>query len=85
MNLPSIGSLFPLRLRLWLGKLLFRELGPCTVRVSWHRVIKGPCNPPEVEAMQYIASHTTIPVPKVFAVHNNNGVIYIEMANIIKK
>lgn len=79
----SIGTLFPLRLRLWLGRLLFRPLGPYTVRVSWHRLIKGPCDPPEVEAMQYVASHTKIPVPKIYAIHiGENGSIYIEMAYI---
>ncbi|KAL2260034.1 hypothetical protein VTK26DRAFT_6103 [Humicola hyalothermophila] len=78
----SIGSLFPLRFRLWLGNALFRPLGPKTVRVSWHRVIKGPCDPPEIEAMQYIASHTAIPVPKIYAVHTQDRFIYIEMAYI---
>ncbi|KAK4133387.1 kinase-like protein [Trichocladium antarcticum] len=78
----SIGTLFPLRLRLWFGSLLFRPLGPSTSRVSWHRVIKGPCDPPEIEAMRYVASHTTIPVPKIYAIHKDNGYIYIEMAYI---
>lgn len=79
----SIGALFPLRLRLWLGRLLFRPLGPFTFRVSWHRLIKGPCDPPEVEAMQYVASHTAIPVPRIYAVHTEtDGSIYIEMAYI---
>ncbi|EFY87368.1 hypothetical protein J3458_015500 [Metarhizium acridum] len=78
----SIGSLFPLRWRLWLGKLLFRPLGPSTFRVSWHRVIKGPCDPTEVEAMNYVAAHTTVPVPKVYAVHTEGQLIYIEMAFI---
>ncbi|KAK4153918.1 kinase-like domain protein [Chaetomidium leptoderma] len=79
----SIGTLFPLRLRLWFGSLLFRPLGPSTTRVSWHRVIKGPCDPPEVEAMRYVASHTTIPVPRLYAVHiEENGLIYIEMAYV---
>lgn len=73
----------PLRLRLWLGRLLFRPIGPSTVRVSWHCIIKGPCDPPEVEAMQYVASHTAIPVPRIYAVHTEaNGLIYIEMAYV---
>ncbi|KEY73342.1 hypothetical protein S7711_01456 [Stachybotrys chartarum IBT 7711] len=81
--IPFIETLLPLRLRLWLGSLVFRTLGPTTVRVSWHRVIKGPCEPPEVEAMQYVASHTTVPVPTVYAVHTQkNGCIYIEMAYV---
>ena len=49
------------------------------VRVSWHRVIKRPCDPPEVEAMQYIAKHTTIPVRRVYGIHMLNQRIYIEM------
>ncbi|KAF4945111.1 hypothetical protein FSARC_14504 [Fusarium sarcochroum] len=77
----SIGTLFPLRWRLWLGKLLFRPLGPSTFRASWHRVIKGPCDPPAVEAMQYVASHTSIPLPRVYAVHTKqNSKSFIEMA-----
>ncbi|KJZ79716.1 hypothetical protein HIM_01185 [Hirsutella minnesotensis 3608] len=78
----SIGSLFPLRFRLWLGRLLFGPLeSDKAVRVSWHRLIKGPCYPPEVEAMQYVAAHTTIPIPKIYAIHTqDNGCIYIEMA-----
>lgn len=74
----SIGTLFPLRLRLWFGQLLFKPLGPSTYRVSWHRVIKR-CDPPEVEAMQYLASHTNIPFPKIHAIHmESEGDIFIE-------
>ncbi|ROT37804.1 kinase-like protein [Sodiomyces alkalinus F11] len=76
----SIGTLFPLRFRLWLGRKLYRPFNSSVVRVSRHRVIKGPCDPPEVEAMQYIAEHTTIPVPKVYKVHTTSDHrIYIEM------
>lgn len=60
----SIGVLFPLQFRLWLGRQLYQPLPSCVVRVSRHRVIKGPCGPQEVEAMQYIAKNTTIPAPK---------------------
>lgn len=77
-----ISALVPLRFRLWLGKKLFAPLPSCVVRVSWHRVVKGPCDPPEVEAMQYIAEHTIIPVPKVYAVHIWDQRIYIEMEYI---
>ncbi|KAL3955292.1 hypothetical protein ACCO45_010855 [Purpureocillium lilacinum] len=66
------------------GPTANQDLTPrAAVRVSWHRVIKGPCNPTEVEAMQYVASHTTIPVPRVYAVHTEpNDFIYIEMAYV---
>ncbi|EAQ89567.1 predicted protein [Chaetomium globosum CBS 148.51] len=79
----SIGALFPLHLGLWCGNLLFRSLGPLTRRVSWHRVIKGPCYPPKAEAMRYVASHTSIPVPKIYAVHaEEDGFMYIVMAYV---
>lgn len=32
--------------------------------------------------MQYVASHTTIPVPRIYAIHTKNIAIYIEMAYI---
>jgi tRNA A-37 threonylcarbamoyl transferase component Bud32 len=32
--------------------------------------------------MQYIASHTTVPVPKIYATHTDKRYIYIEMAYI---
>ncbi|KFH45487.1 hypothetical protein ACRE_036600 [Hapsidospora chrysogenum ATCC 11550] len=78
----SIGTLFPLRWRLWLGRLLFKPLESNVTRISLHRVIKGPVHPPEVEAMQYVASHTTIPIPKVYKVHTLGNSIFIEMAYI---
>ncbi|QPG97625.1 hypothetical protein C2857_006631 [Epichloe festucae Fl1] len=83
----SIGTLFPLQFRLWLGRQLYKPLTSgvtCgVVRVSQHRVIKGPCGPPEVEAMRYIAKNTAIPVPKVYAVHTTRTQdIYIEMEYI---
>ena len=78
-----IATLFPLRLRLWFGKLIYKLLGPSVYRLSPHRVVKGPCDPTEVEAMNYVASHTNIPLPKVHAVHlERDGRIFIEMAYI---
>ncbi|TWU73130.1 hypothetical protein ED733_001180 [Metarhizium rileyi] len=75
-----IGTLFPLRFRLWLGRQLYKPLTSKVVRVSRHRVIKGPCDPPEVEAMQYVTKHTTIPLPKIYAVHTTRDQhIFIEM------
>ncbi|EPE09014.1 serine threonine protein kinase [Ophiostoma piceae UAMH 11346] len=79
----SLGTLLPLRLRLWVGIRVFGRCfeGPVT-RVSWHRVIKGPCRPPEIEAMQYVSEHTDIPIPKVYAIHTDKNDIYIEMEYI---
>jgi fructosamine-3-kinase len=37
---------------------------------------------PEVEALQYLASHTKILVPKIYAVHIDDGLTYIEVEYI---
>lgn len=65
-------------------EVTFHPLGPTTFRASLHRVIKGPCDPPEVKAMQFVTSHTHIPIPRLFAVHvrKETGSILIEMAYI---
>jgi tRNA A-37 threonylcarbamoyl transferase component Bud32 len=68
-----------LPLRLWIGKKLFGVVGPCGVRVSPNRMIKGPCATPELAALKYVAEHTSIPVPKVFNTHYHDGDLYIEM------
>ncbi|KAE8384558.1 kinase-like domain-containing protein [Aspergillus alliaceus] len=48
-----------------------------------HRLIKGPCKKVELEAMQYVAKRTTVPVPKVFTVYPyHDARIYIEMEYI---
>ena len=78
-----IATLFPLQFRLWLGRQLYQPLTSRVVRVSQHRVIKGPCGPPEVEALQYITKYTAIPVPKIYAIHTTRTqYIYIEMEYI---
>ncbi|KAJ6018481.1 hypothetical protein N7522_001945 [Penicillium canescens] len=68
-----------LPLRLWIGKKLFGAVGPHGVRVSLSRMIKGPCATPELEALKYVAEHTSIPVPKVFNAHYYDDCLYIEM------
>ncbi|KAJ5799108.1 uncharacterized protein N7518_001176 [Penicillium psychrosexuale] len=77
-----ISYLLPLRL--WIGKKLFgaNKLGPHGVRVSPGRMIKGPCYMPELEALRYVAEHTSIPVPKVFNTHYYDDRLYIEMEYI---
>lgn len=71
--------MIPLQLRLWIGRKLFGLLDSNVVRVSRHRAIKGPCQPPELEAMQYVAQHTTIPVPAIHSTYTYQGALYIEM------
>ncbi|KAI1954026.1 hypothetical protein LOZ57_000370 [Ophidiomyces ophidiicola] len=57
-------------------------MGPTVVRVSWKRVIKGPCEPAELEALLYVSEHTTIPVPRVRCTYNRPEGIYILMDHI---
>ncbi|KIW77208.1 hypothetical protein Z517_09654 [Fonsecaea pedrosoi CBS 271.37] len=52
------------RARLWLGKKRFGFLGPTVIRVSKNRIIKGPCEVGELEGLEYVAQHTSIPVPR---------------------
>jgi aminoglycoside phosphotransferase (APT) family kinase protein len=65
-----------------MGKKLFGTLGPFSVRVSRGRVIKGPCKATEIEALKYVAEHTSIPVPKVISTYVDLGRHYIEMEYI---
>src|SRR5271155_5096494 len=71
-------SLF-LKARLWSGKKRFGSFGPSVVRVSKARIIKGPCESVELEALKYVAQHTSIPVPKVHGTYHVGGRLYIEM------
>ena len=72
-----------LSIRLWIGKKLFGTTGPSQrpsgVRVSPSRVIKGPCERAGLEALQYVAAHTTVPVPKVFGSVLHHGRLYVEL------
>lgn len=68
-----------LLLRLWIGKNLFGAVRPHGVRVSPSRMIKGPCTASELAALEYVAEHTSIPVPKVFNSHYYDDGLYIEM------
>ncbi|OAP55770.1 hypothetical protein AYL99_09922 [Fonsecaea erecta] len=70
------------RARLWLGTKRFGLLGPSSVRVSSNRIIKGPCEPVELEALKYVRQHTSIPVSKVHRTHRLDGRLYIEMEYI---
>jgi tRNA A-37 threonylcarbamoyl transferase component Bud32 len=74
-------SLF-LPARLWWGKKRFGDFGLSVVRVSKDRIIKGPCESAELEALKYVAQYTSIPVPKVHRTYHVDGYLYIEMEYI---
>ena len=72
-----------LKFRFWLGQKLFGTIGygifPSGYRISPQRVVKWPCEVPEVEAMAFVATNTTIPIPKVYRIHDYFGKPAIEM------
>ena len=73
----------PLKARLSVGKMLYGTLDRDVIRISKNRLIKGPCYPSELEALNYVACHTSIPVPKVHASYpTSDGKLYIEMEYI---
>src|SRR2546423_14969405 len=74
-----------LAMRLWIGRRGFfflGTLGSIVVRISRQRVIKGQCDPIELEALEYIVEHTAIPIPKDFRTCHDHGQLYIEMEYI---
>ena len=57
-------------------------LGPNVVRIGRHRVVKGPCQLAELEALQFVAQTTSIPVPRVHRTYIYHGKLFIELEYI---
>lgn len=70
-------------LRLWLGKHLYGVLGhpeyPAGYRISSKRVVKWPCETPELDGHRFALAYTNLPVPKIFQAHTWRGRLAIEM------
>ncbi|PGG99556.1 hypothetical protein AJ79_08493 [Helicocarpus griseus UAMH5409] len=82
LKLHGLGTLL-LPLRLWLGDELLWSVGPRGPRVGRRTFIKGPCEPTELAAMEFVATHTSIPIPKVINTYRlYGGELYIEMEYI---
>ncbi|KAF1911494.1 kinase-like domain-containing protein [Ampelomyces quisqualis] len=71
-------SLF-LNIRTSVAKDLFGSLGPSVVRVGRHRVVKGPCQLAELEALRFVAQSTSIPVPKIRRTYTYHRKLFIEL------
>ncbi|KAI7383821.1 hypothetical protein KC336_g18299 [Hortaea werneckii] len=75
-----------LPLRIWIGKRLFGKVGSSPsriiVRISPTRIIKWPCDPPELEAMSYVAANTDIPLPRLYRSYRWHGKLALEMEYI---
>ncbi|KAF2863510.1 hypothetical protein K470DRAFT_254803 [Piedraia hortae CBS 480.64] len=54
------------RVRICLGKILYgNKAGKNGVRISRDRMIKYPCHETELEALRFVADHTSMPAPRV--------------------
>ena len=71
-----------LSIRVWFGRRIFGAAGRLGVRASRNRIVKGPCEAAELTALQYIAKHTTVPVPKIYGVYHCQDGLYIELEYI---
>ncbi|OAL56913.1 kinase-like protein [Pyrenochaeta sp. DS3sAY3a] len=61
---------------------LFGLLGPTVVRVGRHRIVKGPCQLAELEALRFVAQHTSIPAPSIYRTYTHHGKLFIELQYI---
>ncbi|KAF2753648.1 kinase-like protein [Pseudovirgaria hyperparasitica] len=62
-----------------IAKKICGTLGPNVVRVGRHRLVKGPCHEAELEALQFVARSTSIPIPRVHRTYKYKDRLYIEM------
>lgn len=60
-----------LKIRMRLGRKRYNDYFSTNVlRIGFGQIVKLRCNPVEVEAMEYIRQHTSIPVPKVIKIYS---------------
>lgn len=71
-----------LHIRTSVAKNLFGSSGPSVVRVGRHRVVKGPCQLAELEALRFVAQYTSVPVPKIRRTYTHHGKLFIELEYI---
>jgi hypothetical protein len=68
---------FPLRMKM--GQKFMYDSVRMIVKVSPWSLIKGPCEEQELEALLFVASHTTIPCPKIYRTYRRSNGLFIEM------
>lgn len=60
-----------MKFRVWLGAKLYGYLRSSTVcYVGPRKILKVRCHRTELEAMEYVRKHTTIPIPKVYKAYD---------------
>ncbi|KAK2794369.1 hypothetical protein FQN52_008728 [Onygenales sp. PD_12] len=71
-----------LQIRLWLGGKIFGPGGPRGTKATRRTPTKGPCEPTGLAAMNYVAKHTSIPIPNIIKTYKHHDALYIEMEYI---
>jgi hypothetical protein len=71
-----------LHMRTSIAKRFLGMLGPSVARIGRHRVVKGPCQLAELEALRFVAQITSIPVPKIHRTYIYHGKLFIELEYI---
>ncbi|KAG8418978.1 hypothetical protein J3459_011838 [Metarhizium acridum] len=69
--------LLPIRMRIG-NKIMYDEQRKI-VQVSGRKLIKGPCSQQELEAMQYAASRTSVPLPRIHRTYQSRQGLFIAM------
>ena len=73
--------LFPVVI--WLGRRFGRtymyDHNRIIVQVRPSRLVKGPCDEAELQALQFVAAYTSIPVPKVHRTYRRAKGLFLEM------
>ncbi|KAG5982536.1 hypothetical protein E4U55_001756 [Claviceps digitariae] len=49
------------------------------VQISRSQLVKGPCSQQELQAMQYAAAHTSVPVPRIHRIYHLRQGLFISM------
>lgn len=76
-----------LKLQIWAGKYIHykrnvRGGADQVCRLPRRRIVKLRCHPNELEAMEYVRQHTTIPVPRIFKVYKDGDHCHILMEEV---
>ena len=56
-----------------LPRIGFGQITSRVLRIGFGQIIKLECDPAEVEAMEYVRQHTSIPIPKIIKTYKHEG------------
>lgn len=77
-----------LRLRILIGRIRYGGKGQVMggggqiLYLSSTRLVKLRCHPNELQAMEFVKRHTTVPIPSIYEVYEHDGVQHIVMERV---